>query len=55
MDAETPRLIGAGGDDTALMWSGSDDNGFAAPLGMVQKLDGREERVHIDMEDRRHG
>ena len=55
MDAELARLVGAGGDDAALVGSGSDDDGLAAPLGMVQKLDGREERVHIDMEDRRHG
>ena len=55
MDAKSPRLIGAGGDDAALVGAGADDNGLAAPLGMVQELDGREERVHIDMEDRRHG
>ena len=55
MDAEAPRLVGAGGDDAALAGSRADDDGLAAPLGMVQELDGREERVHIDMEDRRHG
>ena len=55
VNAETPRLVGAGGDDAALVGSGSDDDGLAAPLGMVQQFDGRKERVHIDMEDRRHG
>ena len=54
MDAELARFVGAGGDDAAFVGTGSDDNGPTAPLGMVQELDGREERVHIDMEDRRH-
>ena len=55
MDAKSPRFVGAGGDDAAFVGPGSDDDGLAAPLGMVQQLHGREERVHIDMEDRRHG
>ena len=55
MDAKAPSLVGAGGDDAAFVGPGSDDDGLAAPLGMVQQLDGREERIHIDMEDRRHG
>ena len=54
MDAEAPRLVGTGGDNAALVRSGSDDDGLAAPFGVVQQFDGREERVHIDMEDRRH-
>ena len=55
MDAETPRLVGAGGDDAALVGAGSDDDGLAAPLGMVQQFDGRKKSIHIDMENRRHG
>ena len=55
MDTELARLVGASGDDAAFMGSGSDDDGLAAPLGMVQQFDGRKERIHIDMEDRRHG
>ena len=55
MDAEASRLVGTGGDDATLVGSGSDDDRLAAPLGMVQQFDGCEERIHIDMEDRRHG
>ena len=55
VDAEAPRLVRAGGDDTALVRTGTDDNGLAAPFGMVQQLDGRVERVHVHMENRRHG
>ena len=49
--AERPRLVGAGGDDTALVRARPDDDGLASPFGMVPLLDRREEGVHIHMQD----
>ena len=49
--AELPRLVGAGRDDAAFVRSRPDDDGLAAPLGMVPLFDRREEGVHIDMQD----
>ena len=51
MDAELARLIAAGRDDAALVRTGADDQRFPAPFGMVQELDGREEGVHVDVEE----
>ena len=49
--AVPPRLVGAGRNDATLMRSRPDDDGFAAPFGMVPLFDRREEGVHIDMQD----
>ena len=52
-DAEDPRLVGRGADDAAIVGpAAADDDRLAAQLGPVALLDGREERVEIDVEDR---
>src|SRR5262245_45724179 len=45
--AESPRLVGTGGDN-----SSANDDGTAAKVGVLQLLDGGEERVEIKMQDR---
>ena len=55
VDAELAGLVGAGRDNAAFVGAGADDDGLSAPFGMVQEFDGREEGVHVDMEDRCHG
>jgi hypothetical protein len=54
-DAEAPGLVRRGGDDAASAPAsriGAHDHGPAAEVGMVALLDGRVERVHVDVEDR---
>src|SRR5262249_10542804 len=42
-----------GGDDTSLRWA-SDQHGPPSERGIVALLDGREEGVHVDMQDLPH-
>ena len=52
--AEAARLVRGGADDTAIVRpAAADDDGPAAQLGSVALLDGREERVEIDVQDGR--
>ena len=48
--AVTPRLVGTGRDDTALVRTRPHDDGLAAPFGVVPLLYRREERVHVDVQ-----
>lgn len=50
-DLELSGFIAGGADDAALVGRGADDDGFATVFGMITLFDGREEGVHIDMED----
>ena len=53
VDAEDPRLVARGAHDAALVGpAATDDHGLAAELGPIALLDGREERVEVDVEDR---
>ena len=50
-----PRLVGRGADDAAgRRPAAADDHGLAAELRAVALLDRGEERIEIDVEDRRH-
>ena len=49
-----PRLVGARGDD-APRTGPAHDHGLAGEGGVVEHLDRREERVHVDVEDGRDG
>ena len=50
MDAEPARLVGTGGNHPALVRPCADNDGLAAPLGVVTLLHGREERVHVHVQ-----
>ena len=50
MDAEVTRLVARGRHDPAIACA-ADDDGLAAQLRMAQQFNGREERVHVDMQD----
>ena len=45
--AEGPRLVGGGGNDAALLGQAADDDGLAAPGGVVELLDARKERIEV--------
>ena len=45
------RLVAGGGDDAALVGIAADGDRLAAQLRVVALLDGRVERVHVDVED----
>ena len=51
MHAETAHLVARGGDDAAPAGA-ADDHGLARELRAVVLLDGRVERVHVDVQDR---
>ena len=53
---EHPRLVAARGDDAPLVRTRPHDDGQAAPGGVVALFDGREERIHVDVQNgpRRH-
>jgi hypothetical protein len=51
MDPVVPRLVARGGDHAALTGA-ADDHRLTAQLRTAQQLDGHEERVHVDMQDR---
>ena len=53
MNAETARLVAGGGNDAALVALPADDHRLAAQLRAREQFDGDEERVHIDVKDRR--
>jgi hypothetical protein len=50
VDAEDPRFV-AGGRDHAPRRAAADDDRTAAQRGIVTLLDGREEGVHVGVED----
>ena len=50
-NAEHARFIGSRGHHAVLVCASPDDDGFATPAGMVELLDGGEERVKIDQQD----
>ena len=50
MTAEGPCLIRRSGDDSARPVAANEDR-LAAQVWMIELLDGREERVHIDMQN----
>ena len=52
--AERPRLVAGGGDDAARCGRAADGDRLAAQLRVVALLDGRVERVHVDVEDAAH-
>ena len=52
MDPEPPRLVARGRDDASSPGRPADDDRPAAQLRAVALLDGREERVEVDVEDR---
>ena len=52
VDTEAPGLIGARGDHAASAGAAHDDR-LAGQFGVVEQLHGREERVHVDVQDRR--
>ena len=47
------RLVRGGRHDAAPAGLGADDDGLAAQLRAIALLDGRVERVHVDVRDRR--
>ena len=51
MDAVAAGFVGGGGDDAALVGGSADDDGASAEGGIVADFDGREEGVHVDVED----
>ena len=51
MDAELARFIGGRGYHAVLVGASPDDDGLAAPSGMVELLDGGEERIKVDQQD----
>src|SRR5256885_7502131 len=51
MNSVFARFVTGGGDDAALVGTSADDNGFAAQIGAVEKLDGDEEGVHVHVEN----
>ena len=51
MHAETAHLVAGGGDDAAPAGA-ADDHRLARELRAVVLLDGRVERVHVDVQDR---
>ena len=53
LNAVFSRFVAGCGDDAALVGLAPDDHRLAAKLGPCQQFDGNEERVHIDMQDRR--
>src|SRR5262249_13118863 len=58
MHAKSSRFVRAGGNDTspgAAFGIGADDDRFSFVLGMVQLLDGRVKRIHVDVKNRPHG
>ena len=52
MDAVGPRLVRGGRDHAALLGRPADYDGLAPPLGMVELLDAREERVEVEQAHR---
>ena len=50
-DAVGPGLVAGRGDDAPVAGAADDDR-LAPQLGAPQQLDGHEERVHVDVEDR---
>ena len=50
-NAEHARFIGRRRHHAVLVGVSPDDDGFAAPTGMVKLLDGGEERVKVDQQD----
>src|SRR2546423_10644999 len=56
MDPERSRLVAGRADPAAVVRSATaDDDRLATELGMVALLDGGEERVEVDVEDRALG
>ena len=53
VDTEGARFVGRRRDDPVLVGVATDDNRLSAPARMVELLDGREEGVEIDKQDRR--
>ena len=54
-DAELPGLVARGGDDAAPFRVSAHGHGPAAQRGIVALLDGRVERVHVEVEDAARG
>ena len=50
MDAEPARLVGTGRNHAALVRTRANNDGLAAPLGVVALLHGREERIHVHVQ-----
>ena len=44
-------FVAGGGDDAALVGTAADDYWLAAEVGAIEKLDGDEEGVHVDMKN----
>lgn len=51
MDAERPSFIAGGGNHAALIRITADDDGLAAPSGMVQLFDGCEECIQVNQQN----
>ena len=51
MNAVFAGFVAGGGNDAALVGTAADDNWFAAEVGAIEKLDGDEEGVHVDVEN----
>jgi hypothetical protein len=55
VNSEAPRFIACRRYHAALILIAADDNGQAGQLGARKQLHGNEERVHIDVKNRRGG
>ena len=53
LHAELPRLVARRRDDAATFGAAADGDRLAPQLGPVALLDGRVERVHVDVKDPR--
>ena len=51
MDAELPRRVVRGRHDPAAVRVAADDERAPAELGLLELLDGREERVEVEVRD----
>ena len=49
--SELPRLVAGRANHPALIGRSADDQRLSLVLGLIALLDGREERIHIDMKD----